>query len=363
MRVARLYGPRDVRVEEAAEPGEPGPGEALIRVTAMGICGSDLHYYREGALGGVSPTGPFILGHEFAACVEAVGPSEAAQAGQPVTASGPGTTPSAITPGMRVAVEPGRNCGRCESCQMGHPNLCPAVQFCATPPVEGCLRERMLYPTRFLFPLPPGIGDAEGAALEPLGIALHAVRLGKLSPGQTVAILGGGCIGLLLTQLCRAAGASQILVTEPVPHRREAAVRFGATDVLDPGRSNVGAAIRERTGGRGVDVALEAAGAPRTPAESVEAVKHGGRVVLVGIPADDRLELSHAAGRRKGVTLQFSRRMKHTYPTAIALVESGRIDLRGYVTHRFPLAEAATAFDVADTYRDGALKVVIDVCR
>src|SRR5204862_7717153 len=121
-------------------------------------------------------------------------------------------------PGTRVAVEPAQNCGRCESCLEGHPNLCPAVRFCATPPVEGSLRERMLYPLRFLIPLPESITDAEGAALEPLGVALHAVRLGKLTPGQTVAILGGGAIGLLLAQTCRAAGALAIFVADPVPH-------------------------------------------------------------------------------------------------------------------------------------------------
>jgi L-iditol 2-dehydrogenase len=344
MKVARLYGLRDLRVEDAPEPGEPGPGEALLRVTAMGICGSDLHYYREGGLGGLSVSAPFILGHEFAARVEAVGP---------------GTT--GIEPGMRVAVEPGRHCSQCEPCSEGHPNLCPAVLFCATPPVEGCLRERMRYPARFLFPLPDALSDADGAALEPLGIALHAVRLGKLSPGQTVAILGGGCIGLLLVQLCRAAGAGEIFVTEPVSHRREAARRYGAADAVDPSQQDVTAWLRAQTAGRGVDLALEAAGAETTPAQSMEVVKPGGRVVLVGIPADDRLVLSHAVGRRKGLTIKFSRRMKHTYPAAIRLATAGHVDLRGYVSHRFPLAEVARAFQVADAYADGALKVVVDV--
>jgi L-iditol 2-dehydrogenase len=221
----------------------------------------------------------------------------------------------------------------------------------------------MIYPVRFLFPLPESITDDEGATLEPLGIALHAVRLGKLTPGQTVAILGGGSIGLLLVQVCRAAGASRILVSEPVAHRREAARRYGATEVFDPRAAEIGPAIREATSGRGVDLALEAAGEPRTPGLALEAVKYGGIVVLVGIPADDRLELSHAMGRRKGVTLKFSRRMKHTYPRAIALVESGRIELRDYVTHRFPLCATAQAFEVADSYRDGALKVVVQVSK
>src|SRR5207247_5974520 len=137
-------------------------------------------------------------------------------------------------------------------------------------------------------PLPDAITDAEGAALEPLGIAVHAVRLGKLGPGQTVAILGGGAIGLLLTQVCRAGGAAQIIMSEPVPHRREAARRFGATETIDPSRDDVKAAVHDLTRGRGVDLALEAGGATETSAQAGEVARLGGRVGLGGIPACDQ---------------------------------------------------------------------------
>lgn len=343
MKAARLHGVRDLRVETLPDPPPPGPGEALLRVTVVGICGSDLHYYREGGLGGADVTEPLILGHEFAARVEGVGPD----VDLPV--------------GTRVAVEPGRACGRCELCERGHPNLCPQVQFCGAPPFDGACREFMLHPAHLLFPLPGALSDADGAMLEPLGIGLHALSLARLAPGETVAVLGAGCIGLLLIQLCRAAGAARIFATEPLPHRREAARRYGATDLLDPARDDVAAAIRDLTGGRGVDVALEAAGAPDTPAQAVAAVRPGGRVVLVGIPSDDRLVLSHAVARRKGLTLKFARRMKHTYPRAIALAAAGAVDLRSYVTHRYPLDASADAFRTADTCADGALKVAIDV--
>ena len=210
-----------------------------------------------------------------------------------------------------------------------------------------------------LFPLPDEVSDAEGAALEPLGIGLHALGLAKLEPGRTVAVLGAGPIGLMLVLLCRAAGAAEVFVSEPVPHRREAALRLGAIAALEPAAEPVGAAIRRLTGGRGVDVAFEAAGAPETPAQAAEAVRPGGQVVLVGIPADDRLVLSHAVARRKGLTLRFARRMKHTYPRALALVASRRVDLRPLLTHCFPLSAASEAFRMADTYADGALKVTI----
>jgi L-iditol 2-dehydrogenase len=341
MQAARLYGPGDIRVDEVPEPAAPGPGEVLLGVTAVGICGSDLHYYREGGLGGLVPEQPLILGHEFAGRIEAVGPD--------VT----------LPVGTRVAVEPGRVCGRCEMCLEGHPNLCPTVLFCGSPPVDGALRERMVYPASLLFPLPDDLSDAEGAALEPLGIGLHAVSLARLEPGRSAAVLGAGPIGLMLVLLCRAAGAVEIIVSEPVLHRREAALRGGATAVLDPAVEPAGAAIRRLTGGRGVDVAFEAAGAPDTAAEAAEAVLPGGHVVLVGIPAEDRLVLSHAVARRKGLTLRFARRMKHTYPRTLALAVSRRVDLRPLLTHHYPLASAGEAFSVADRYRDGALKVTI----
>jgi L-iditol 2-dehydrogenase len=341
MKAARLYAPGDIRIEEIPEPPAPGPGEVLLAVTAVGICGSDLHYYREGGIGGLPLEEPLVLGHEFAGRVEAVGPGVS------------------LPVGTRAAVEPGRSCGHCESCLEGHPNLCPTVLFCGSVPVDGALRERMLYPASLLFPLLEAISDAEGAALEPLGIGLHALSLARVDPGRTVAVLGGGSIGLMLAMLCRAAGAAEIIVTEPVPHRRAAALRLGATAVLDPTKGRVGPAIRLLTSNRGVDVVFEAAGAPETPAEACEAARPGGHVVLVGIPADDRLVLSHAVARRKGLTVRFARRMKHTYPRAIALVARRLIDLRPLLTHQFPLVEAAEAFRVADTYADGALKVTL----
>jgi L-iditol 2-dehydrogenase len=342
MKAGRLYAIRDLRVDDVPEPGPPGPGEVLLRVTAVGICGSDLHYYREGGIGDADVREPFIPGHEFAGRVVAVGPG----VDLPI--------------GMRAAVEPGRACGRCEMCEHGHPNLCPRIQFCGAPPIDGACREQMRYPSHLLFPLPAGISDAEGAALEPLGIGLHALSLAKLQPGHTVGVLGSGSIGLLLVQLCRAAGAAQILVTEPVAHRREAARRFGATDVLDPSSEDVVDRIQFLTGGRGVDVALEAAGAAETPEQAAAVARPGGCVILVGIPSDDRLVLSHAVARRKGLTIRFARRMKHTYPRAIALVASGAIDLKSYITHRYPLTQIAKAFHTADTYTDGALKVVVE---
>lgn len=344
MKAARLYHPYDLRLENVPDPGRPDPGWVRLRIASVGICGSDLHYYREGGIGTADVEKPLIIGHEFSAYVDEVGPEvEGLRAGQ------------------LVAVEPGRACGKCEVCQHGHPNICRHIIFCGYPGINGALQEFLLYPAEFLFPLPEGISAADGAMLEPLGVGVHAVRLGKLRPGETAAVLGAGPIGLTIIDLLRTSGATEIYATEPLAHRRSAAEQYGATGTFNPDVDDVVKAIMDVTHGRGVDVAFEAAGAPKTPAQTAGVVKPGGAVVIVGIPSDDELRFRHSDARRKGLTIKMSRRMKHTYPQAIDLVRNGQVDVRTMVTHRFPLDQAAEAFRLADSYEDNVLKTVIGV--
>jgi len=344
MRAARLYKPYDLRIEEVPEPGPPPPGWARLRIAAVGLCGSDLHYYREGSIGTADVEEPLILGHEFSAFVEELG-----------------TGVEGLQVGQLVAVEPGRACGRCETCQKGHPNLCPQILFCGYPGIDGALQEVLLYPAEFLHPLPESFTPADGAMLEPLGVGLHALRLGKSRPGETAAVLGTGPIGLHLIDLLRVSGAAQIYATDLLAHRRAAAERYGATASFDPQAEDVVGAILDATRGRGVDVAFEAAGAPDTPDQAAAVARPGGTVVIVGIPSRDELKLRHSVARRKGLTIKFSRRMKHTYPQAIALVQEGRVDVRSMITHRFRLDQAVEAFRVADRYADGVIKTIVEV--
>ncbi len=346
MIAARLYGPRDMRIEEMPEPPPPGPGEVQLRVTSVGICGSDLHQWAIGQIGNASAAGPVVLGHEFAGVVTAVGPGV-----------------EGLTIGQRVAADPAIPCWRCEMCRMGHPNLCRRLHFCGLWPDDGALRERLNHPADACFPLPEALSDDEGAMLEPLGIGIHAMDLAKLRVAHSVAVLGCGGIGLLLIRLARLAGARPIFATDRVPHRLAAARRYGADEVFNVTEVDPVAAVLRATGGRGVDVALEAAWADETVEQAAEMARMGGRVVLVGIPAEDALHMRASTARRKGLTIVFSRRMKHTYPRAIALAQAGDVDLRGLVTHRFPLARAADAFRLAETYADGALRVVVEVSR
>jgi L-iditol 2-dehydrogenase len=333
VRAARLHGQRDVRVHEEERP-KPGPGQVLVRVEAVGLCGSDLHWFEEGGIGSNRITRPIVPGHEMAGRTE---------------------------DGRLVAIEPALPCERCALCLEGHPNLCPTIRFSGQGDVDGSMREWMAWPERCLFSLPDSLTATDGAMLEPLGVAIHTIDLAHVRPGSSVGVFGSGPIGLFCLQVAKAAGAARLVATDLAsrPHRLEAARAVGAEAfAVEDGRE--AKAIREAVGGHGLDVAIEAAGEQGAVDAAVESVRPGGRVVLAGIPSDERISFRVSSARRKGLTIVLVRRMKHTYPRAIALAVAGRVDLRSMVTHRFPLAEAARAFDVASR-REG-LKVIVEPC-
>ncbi|HNV03932.1 MAG TPA: alcohol dehydrogenase catalytic domain-containing protein [Vicinamibacterales bacterium] len=344
---ARLHGPRDLRVERVPHPGPPPAGHVLLRVSLTGICGSDLHSYLDARIGDTEVAGPFVIGHEFSATVEGVGPGALDYACQP------------LRPGARVAVDPAQPCGVCELCARGHPNLCERLRFCGNCPDGGSLCEWMHMPARSCVPVPDALDDASAALLEPLGVALHAVDLARIRVGDSAAILGAGPIGLLILQVARLAGASPIIVTDRLPARLALAERWGGIPI-DIDRDDPAASVARLTGGRGVDVAIEAAWADESVSQAMDMLRLGGRAALVGIPRDDRLTMRHSTARRKGATIRLCRRMKHAYPRALALALEGRVDLRPLVTHRFPLARAAEAFGIAAAYADGVVKAVVE---
>ncbi len=331
MRVLRLHGKGDLRLHEEERP-EPRAGETLVRVRAVGLCGSDLHWFGDGAIGETALTRPLVLGHELAGVTE---------------------------DGRRVAVDPAVSCQACPLCLEGHPNLCERIRFAGHGETDGGLREWMAWPERSLVPLPDALTEADGALLEPLGVALHAVDLAHVRHGDRVGVFGCGPIGLLVVQVARLSGAGQVVATDvgDRPHRLEAARRLGALVFLAEGGREA-KAIRDAAGGRGLDVAIEVAGENAAVDAAVEAVRPGARVVLAGIPAEVRTSFVAATARRKGLTLVLVRRMKHAYPRAIRLVESGRMDLGSAITHRFSLDRGTEAFAAA-ARREG-LKVLVE---
>jgi L-iditol 2-dehydrogenase len=217
----------------------------------------------------------------------------------------------------------------------------------------------MAWNEKSLFPISDSISDDDGAMLEPLGIAIHTVDLGKIKAGMTVGVFGCGPIGLLIIQMAKLSGAANIIATDKLAHRVEAAIRFGANQAFLVDDNSQLHEIQAATKGRGVDVAFEAAGTQDAVDTAVAAVFPGGKVILAGIPDDDRTSFSASVARRKGLTIKLVRRMKHTYPRAIELVSKGLVDVRSIVTHRFPLEQAVEAFRVAER-REG-LKVIVEL--
>ena len=321
MKVARLHGRRDIRLHEEPAP-EPAADELLLRVTAVGLCGSDRHWYEEAGIGDAHLTAPLILGHEFAAVVEA---------GQ--------------RQGQRVAADPAIPCGRCGVCRTGLPNLCPDLRFAGHGSTDGALRTLMTWPARLCHLLPEAISNAEGALLEPLGVALHALDLGRPRPAGRVGVFGCGPIGLMLVSLLRAMDQREIVATDRLAHRASAAEAMGATNARQVADDSEAADL-------GLDVAFEVAGDDAAVEHALRAVRPGGRVVLVGIPADDRTSFRASLARRKGLTILLSRRMQPgDLPRAISLAADGAVDLGALVTERFPLREVSAAFDALAAWR------------
>jgi L-iditol 2-dehydrogenase len=293
-----------------------------VRVTAVGLCGSDRHWFLEGGIGDAVLDRPLVLGHEFV-----------------------GTIESGERAGERVALDPAVPCGRCSVCLGGNPHLCPELRFAGHGSADGALRTSLAWPDRLAHALPDGLPDAEGSLLEPLGVALHALDLAKAQPGSTAGVFGCGPLGLLLIQALRAAGVEKVVASDPLPLRAEAAASLGAT--LDGGE---------------VDVAFEAAGEDAALADAIDNVRPGGRVVLVGIPDGDRTSFTASTARRKGLTLALCRRMKPSdLPRAIRLAEAGDVKLGTLVSGRYALSEWREAF--GELVERRGLKVVVEPQR
>ena len=344
MQAAVMYGIEDVRVEQVPKPQITSPDQALVKVGAVGICGSDLHYYQHGYIGDFVVTEPLILGHEAA--------GQVVEVGEQVTQ---------LQSGDRVAIEPGRTCQRCEYCKSGRYNLCRDVIFLATPPVDGAFCEYLAWPADFLFKLPDNMSLADGAMMEPLSVGMHAARLAGVKAGDTVAVLGAGPIGLTALQAARVHGATTVIVSDVIPRRLQTAEKLGATNVLNAAEVDVVEAIMDLTGGRGVDVAFECVGLAPTVAQALKVARAGGKVQLVGMgPATiDDFPIWDILAKELSVSGLF--RYANCYPPSIAVTASGQVDVKSLVTHRFPLEETPPAMQWVIDHKDEVIKAVITI--
>ncbi|HYM09394.1 MAG TPA: alcohol dehydrogenase catalytic domain-containing protein [Bryobacterales bacterium] len=342
MLAAQLFGVRDLRVTDLARPPEPGPGQVQVRVRAVGICGSDRHYYLEGGMGDASCLFPMILGHE--------------PAGE-VLRSGPGVT--GFEPGALAALEPAIYCHRCEFCLSGHHNVCAQIRFLSNPGEPGFFREVVNLPAGNVMPLAPGLSAEEATLHEPLAVALNAMKFAAIRPGESAVVFGAGPIGLLTIALARLCGAGRLYAVDRVPARLELARRIGADCAIDFSAVEPDQAIHSETRGRGVDVAFEAAGMQQSINHCLRVARHAGRVVLIGIPATVTVAMEFHDMRRKELALFNVRRQNHNSHAAIRLLGERRIPLGEIVTHTRPLASIDAAFRLVETYGDGVGKAVI----
>lgn len=319
-RTSVLTGAKELAIEERPVP-QPAADEVLVKVAAVGVCGSDVHYYRHGRIGDFVVDGPLVLGHELSGSIVAVGA---------------GVADSRV--GERVAIEPQRPCHRCRQCLAGRYNLCPNMEFYATPPIDGAFTGYVTIQAEFAHPVPDSISDEAAALLEPLSVAITTMRKAGIVPGSRVLIAGAGPIGIICAQTARAFGAAEIIVSDLVPERRERAMKYGATSVIDPAATDVA------TAGLSVDAFIDASGAPRAVFSGIKAVGPSGRAVLVGLGNSEMtLPVEHIQNLEIIVTGIF--RYTDTWPAGIHLVATGQVDLDSLVTGRFDLDHVAEALD------------------
>jgi L-iditol 2-dehydrogenase len=285
--------------------------DVVVRVEAVGVCGSDVTYYRHGRIGDWVVEGPIILGHEVAGQVHEIGPDV-----------------TQVKVGDRVAIEPGTPCRDCRDCLAGRYHLCPDLEFLATPPYDGALLQYLAIDERNLFPMPDSMTFEEGAMCEPLSVGIWACRRAGLQPGDHVLVTGAGPVGIFAAQTARALGAGAVTITDVSPFRLAMAERLGfATE------------HGERPGDDRFDVLLECSGAPGVLAQGLARLRTNGRAAMVGMPKHP-VELPLSNLNVNELTIGLVNRYAHTWPTAIALISSGRVDAASVVTHHFPLDEA-----------------------
>ena len=345
MRAAILTGPKTIEIQDRPKPS-PGPGEILVQVAAVGLCGSDVHYFRGAEIGDVPIPYPYVLGHECTGIVAALGPD----------VSGPAV-------GTEAFLEPARFCGECEWCRGGRANLCTGLRFFGSPPTEGTLQEYYVVSREQIFPLPSGVTLDTGLLAEPLETAIHAVDLAGPVDGQTAAIIGAGPIGLCVLHILKRRRIKRVISTERLSYRVEAARRMGADEVIDASKTDSVEAVLELTGGRGADIVFEAAGTPEAFGESVRMACRGARLVWIGIPEEDEIRIPAQTARRRELQITLDRRSLHGAEAALEILAGEEFDPGILLTHTFPLAETEQAYGLVDGYRGGVIKAVVRVDR
>lgn len=339
MRAAELIAPLTFRLTDMPIE-DPGPGEVQVRIEAVGVCGSDLHAFTEGAVGSTLNVYPMVLGHE--------------PAGR-IVKTGAGVT--GLAAGDRGALEPALYCYHCESCLSGHHNVCANIRFLSNPHHPGFFRELVNLPVANFLPIPTGMSFNEATLAEPLAIAMHSLRLASIRPGETVAVIGAGPIGLLTIAALRAAQAGRIWAVEPLAHRRDLAREIGADAAIEPGEA--AEEILSGTLQRGVDCAIDCAAGEHTTSQAIQLSRSAGRVALTGIHSTPLVSMDGSAMRRKELTIFNVRRSNHETREALELLHAHAEWFRPLLTHTREIEHIDEAFAIASQYRDGVGKMIV----
>ena len=343
MKVAVMLGIGKMGFEERDVP-QIKPDEVLVRLEYVGICGSDIHYYETGRIGDYIVEPPFVLGHEPGGTVVEVG-----------------SAVSNLKPGDRVALEPGKTCGRCEFCREGKYNLCPDVVFFATPPVDGVFAEYVAHPADLCFKLPDNVSTLEGALIEPLAVGFHAANQGGAHAGQTAVVFGAGCIGLVSMMALLAEGVSRVYVVDVMQKRLDKALELGATGVINSAECDLASEIDRLTDGRGTDIVIETAGMEITTRQAIEIARKGSTIVLVGYSKSGEMTLPMSLFIDKELTFKSVFRYRHIYPMAIDAVAAGRVNLKGIVSNIFELDDIQRAMDLSVSDKANIVKSVVKI--
>ena len=343
MKVAVMLGIGKMGFEERDVP-QIKPDEVLVRLEYVGICGSDIHYYETGRIGDYIVEPPFVLGHEPGGTVVEVG-----------------SAVSNLKPGDRVALEPGKTCGRCEFCREGKYNLCPDVVFFATPPVDGVFAEYVAHPADLCFKLPDNVSTLEGALIEPLAVGFHAANQGGAHAGQTAVVFGAGCIGLVSMMALLAEGVSRVYVVDVMQKRLDKALELGATGVINSAECDLASEIDRLTEGRGTDIVIETAGMEITTRQAIEIARKGSTIVLVGYSKSGEMTLPMSLFIDKELTFKSVFRYRHIYPMAIDAVAAGRVNLKGIVSNIFELDDIQRAMDLSVSDKANIVKSVVKI--
>ena len=343
MKAAFLTALREIAVREIPPPRLSHARDVLLRIESVGICGSDVHYYTAGRIGAAAVKYPFIVGHECSGTV--------LEAGAEVTR---------VRPGQRVAIDPLVSCGECDQCRQGRAHTCRRQRFLGLPgQLEGALAERLVMPEECCHAIADSLTMDQAVMAEPLSIGVHAQRLAQIPPGAKIAVLGSGPIGLCTLLACRVAAADcTAYVTDLIDERLPVAAQCGAAWTGNPRQADIVKAIRAAEP-LGLDAVFECAGQQETLDQAIGLLKPGGTLLILGIPEVDRVSFPIHTLRRKELVIQNVRRQNRCVDDAIAMIAQGRINVEPLMTHRFPLAETAAAFELVAAYRDGVVKAFI----